>query len=185
VINPVERAVVVSTRNTVEREIGTPRPASIAAPARPANVIASRPTVAVSRSVRRAYRSASSGTCSRNVRCGHSATAHTNRRTCSFHFQAPPRHRKISQPPDMPGMHPGATHPRTADRPPRASRSGRAAAEGRRCPRPRRRPARTSAGTEQQQDHEDTIVTITARRRHPNGTRRTDHLFCARAKATV
>jgi hypothetical protein len=44
----------MSTRNTVEREIGIPRPASTAAPARPASAIANCPTVAVSRSVRRA-----------------------------------------------------------------------------------------------------------------------------------
>jgi|GEM_PF-3588906 len=44
----------ISTRNTVEREIDIPRPASTTAPARPASVIANRPTVAVSRSVRRA-----------------------------------------------------------------------------------------------------------------------------------
>ena len=44
----------ISTRSTVEREIDIPRPASTAAPARPANAIATRPTIVVRRSVRRA-----------------------------------------------------------------------------------------------------------------------------------
>jgi len=44
----------INTRSTVEREIATPSPANTAAPGRPASVIASRPIIAVSRSVRRA-----------------------------------------------------------------------------------------------------------------------------------
>jgi hypothetical protein len=44
----------ISTRNTVERDIATPSPDNTAAPARPASVIASCPTVVVSRRVRRA-----------------------------------------------------------------------------------------------------------------------------------
>lgn len=44
----------MSTRSTVERGQTMPSPASTAASARPPTVTASRPTVAVSRSVRRA-----------------------------------------------------------------------------------------------------------------------------------